>query len=372
MAREHDVAVLGATPAGWVAAYALAAKGCDVVVMDSPAATSECPLADWVPKDFFRITGLPGSLARTCKAAEFRTVCYHGADLARDVEYVSRATAGYFLRSGMLVKGLKAAAVNAGAKVRSSRTRPAIHLEEDSVRLLGTVQVAAKLLLIAQNRPFDVLGDLGLPLRTIPRASCLVAGIDIPVTGSALARKLGKTLHVVESREPSEVGMFFSTAGVLHLRVVSKSPASGTRAAELSGLISSLQRTELLPANLPLHRAKGALWSPPVGVALELETHVAKRCILIGTAGGFAETITGHTLTPAARSALIAAEIAAKALQSDNPQGALMAFKTEWRDRLADYLRPPSTSLQLLLPLLFANKRLVTRFTRALLYGEEI
>jgi flavin-dependent dehydrogenase len=99
---------------------------------------------------------------------------------------------------------------------------------------------------------------------------------------------------------------------------------------------------------------------------------VAKRCILAGTAGGFVEPITAHTLTPTVRSALIAADVIAEALAGEDVQDDLMRFKSLWRTSLADYLRPPSTSLRLLLPLLFANRRLVDRFTRALLYGENI
>jgi hypothetical protein len=49
-----------------------------------------------------------------------------------------------------------------------------------------------------------------------------------------------------------------------------------------------------------------------------------------------------------------------------------MTFRDVWRNELAEYLRPPNTSLQMLLPLLFVNKRIVTKFTRALLYGEDI
>ena len=49
-----------------------------------------------------------------------------------------------------------------------------------------------------------------------------------------------------------------------------------------------------------------------------------------------------------------------------------MKFKNHWRKNLADYLRPPNTSLQMLLPLLFVNQQIVAKFTRALLFGETI
>ena len=47
-------------------------------------------------------------------------------------------------------------------------------------------------------------------------------------------------------------------------------------------------------------------------------------------------------------------------------------YKTEWRKALANYLRPPNTAMHLLLPLLFVNKQMVSRFARAMLYGESI
>jgi hypothetical protein len=187
-----------------------------------------------------------------------------------------------------------------------------------------------------------------------------------------MPKDLSEILHVVELPERTEMGMYFAHRDVLHMRVVSSSAAAGNRAEELSSMVADLQQKELVPDTLQLHRATGATWHPPAGVALELEAHVAKRCLLVGTAGGFVETITGHTILPCVRSALLGAEVAIKALGSEDTQEVLMSFKTHWRKALADYLRPPNTSLHMLLPLLFANERIVAKFTRALLYGENI
>jgi len=373
MKRIYDVAILGATPAGLAAACYLATKKCDVVAVDAPRQSAESPLADWLPRTFFRLPGLPQALARQAKAQEFARVCYHSADFQKRVDYRARTAAGYFVQVSALTRALHSAATKAGAKVRSSKTSPAIRLGEDHVELLGSQQVASRLLIIAQDRPNDVLSELAMPLRTVPSASLLVAGLDVPLRGRRAAfRKLAGTLHVVELPERTELGAFFVAGSVVHLRVISNSVASGTRAAELSGMVTGLQQAGILPAELPLGRAKGAVWSPPAGVALELETHVAKRCLLSGTAGGFVESITGQTLAPSVRSALLAADVALEALASDDPQGALMKYKTSWRRTLADYLRPPNTSLHMLLPLLFVNQRIVSKFTRALLYGENI
>jgi uncharacterized protein YfiM (DUF2279 family) len=177
---------------------------------------------------------------------------------------------------------------------------------------------------------------------------------------------------VVEAREQSEMGLLFVIGKTLHVRIISSSAAAGNRAAELSNLVGDLQTAGILPDKLALGAARGAVWHPPASAALDVETHIAKRCILAGTAGGFAGAITGQTLWPSVRSALLSAEVAAEALSSEDPQKPLENFRNQWQTALGDYLRPPSTSLQMLLPLLFANQRIVGRFTDALLFGKNI
>ncbi len=268
-----------------------------------------------------------------------------------------------------LCGSLRQAAKDAEVTLRSSRTPPAVQLQEQQVQLLGTTQVTAKLLIIAHDRPAEVQRQLALPVRTASDFPLTVAALDVPV-GKKRSGK--RTLHVLEMPERSELGLFFIVGEHLHLRVISTSPASGTRAAELSRMVARLQQAEILPWDLPLGRARGAVWHPPAGMALEMETHVAKRCLLAGTAGGFVESITGQTAYSSVRSALLAAEAALSALKHRDTQETLGKFKTTWREHLADSLRPPSTSLRLLMPLLFANQNIVERFTRALIFGDNI
>ena len=374
----YDMAILGATPAGCAAAYVLARRRHRVVLVDAPAATAESPLADWFPKGFFSIAGLPKGLESAAEACAFSRVVYHNAELNKSVEHAGRGAVGYFVPAGQLAAALKKAAVKAGAKVVSSDRLPRITLREDHAELGGDAGVRGKLLMIAMNRPRDVIGELALPVQNVPQAPMTVAALDIPLPGkgksssSSSLKSLAGAMHVVENHERSDLGMFFQSGQAVHIRLISASVAPGTRAEELSAMVHRLQRGGLLSADLPLGKAKGAVWHPPAGMALELETHVAKRCLLVGTAGGFAESIAGQTLYPGVRSALMAAEIAATALAKDRVQDEIMRFKTAWRKPLADYLRPPNTSLQMLLPLLFVNKQIVPKFTRALLLGENI
>lgn len=371
MAKTYDIAVLGATPAGFAAAVQLAGFGRSVVVVDAPRRSAESPLADWVPRDFFRAGDLPKQLAKRCGAKPFRRVSFHDASLARSVAHSFRSPAGHFVQSEDLTKALRKAARDAGAQVRNSRSRPAIRLQEDCVILLATTQVRCRLLIVAQDRPAEIISDLALPVRNVPHQELLVAGLDIPVKDAAGVAD-ADDLHVVEFPERSEIGLMLVTGSAVHVRVISHSPAPGTRAEELSELVAKLQRADILPADLPLSKARGAVWHPPAGAALELESHVAKRCLLTGTGGGFADSITGQTLWPSVGAALLAGRTAHEALDADDVQDKLMDYKTSWRSPLADRLRPPNTSLRMMLPLLFVNKRILPKFTRAMLFGEPV
>lgn len=372
MSKIYDVAVLGTNPAGYAAAHQLASRHLSVVLVDQPDQTSESPIAEWVPRDFFKHPGLPRSLTKASAATEFRRVCYHNADFSKHIEHKSRSVLGYFVGSDELRSAMRAAAQKVKVEFRNARHFPEIYLEEEDVRLFKSNPIRARLLIITQGQPSVVLNNLAQPIRMVAQGGIVVAGLDIPVSDSKAIKKISGTMHVVECPERSEIGMFFVAGSMVHVRVVSTSSSAGTRGEELSGLLSGLQQAELLPAKLPLGRAKGAVWYPPAGVALDMETHVAKRCLLLGTAGGFAESVTGHTLTPTVRSALLGAEVAIEALAGDKMQETLMKFKTHWRKSLASYLRPPSTSLQMLLPLLFANQNILGKFTAALISGKNI
>ncbi len=372
MPKTRDIVIMGGTAAGLAAAFRLAREGCDVVVVDAPRQAVSSPLADWVPNRFFRLPHLPSGLARACRAVGFKRVCYHNTALDKTAQYSTGAAAGHFVRVADLLKALKTAARKAGATVRTAHAQPAIRLAEESVHLSGSVQVAARLLIIAQNTPADALGDLALPARSVPQSSLIVAGLDVPAKIKSRLHPLAGALHIVQLAQQGDLGMFFVSGSGVHLRVISSSGTSGTRAAELSAMVANLKAADILPGGLQLGRARGAVWRPPAGVALDLESHVAKRCLLTGTAGGFADSITGQVLAPSVQSALLAADVALAALASDDVQDSLMEYKTSWHGPLADMLRPPNTSLQMLLPLLFVNRRIVTRFTRAMLYGEPI
>jgi len=372
MGKEYDVAVLGGSAAGYALACTLAADGRNVIVLEFPAGAAESPLGDWVPGNFFRTNHLPPKLPQACRAVPFTKVCYHDAGLKRQAVQRFRGAAGYLLDSGRLRGALRDLAKRAGVECRGARAAPAIALEEQRVVLGAPAWVVARMLVIAQGQPQEAVSALGLPVRSLPRSNLAVAALDVPVRGRTGAPALAGGLNVAEMKDPGDLGMFFLVGGVLHLRAISASPEPRPRAAELSAMLTGLRQAGLVPDSLELGRARGALWRPPAGVALELDVHVAKRCLLIGSAGGFVEPLTGQTLMPTVRSAVLVAQTLRQALRGEAPQETLMQFKTAWRESLAESLRPPNASLRMLLPLLFVNRQILARFTEALLHGGQI
>ena len=391
MPKSYDIAVLGATAAGYVAAITLARMGYKVIVLAGPGAGSESPLADWIPADVFRACAALRSVRSTGTDAPFREVQFHSQQLDRQAAYRSRSTAGYFVRSESLLKALAAAARKAKVDRASLDDEPAVELGETTVVVRETAASGSSkarrtfqsaMLLIAQGRPAEVVTRLGLPARSVPTGRLTACGLDIPL-GRA---RLGKALHIVASPGGRDrLGMFFAARGLIHVRIISaagaaEAEAAGYRGASLPGsfgealslLIGKLQRGGLLPEKLNLAKATAAIWRPPGGVALELETHLAKRTLLVGTAGGFASAMTGQTLDPSVRSALVAAEVTDRALRGKAVQDALSEYKRRWRNKLADRIRPPGTSVKMLLPIVFSNKAMATRFARAFLYGEHL
>lgn len=370
MAKVYDIAVLGATAAGYVAAASLARQKHTVVVVDAPAGRTESPLADWIPSDLPRDCELFRK-AKSALGVPFKSMVFHSADLTRQAEYTSRGTLGYILQSEKLLEGLDGLARKAGVEKIKLEQPPKLEMRETSVRLHGQRELSSQLLLIAQDNPAEVVANLALPVRTVPPERMTICGLDAPLVRGRRAKAM-PALHVVAFHGTDMMGMFFAVDGLMHVRIVSSAFAPPATIDSLVKLISGLKTNDLLEGRLELNKAKAAIWHPPGGMALELEMHTAKRTMLVGTAGGFASATTGQTLDPSVRSALVAADVAENALHSRKVQETIWQYKNQWRETLADRIRPPGTSLQMLLPMVLTNKAILGKFARAFLYGQSL
>ncbi len=372
MGNVHDFAILGATAAGWTAAATLAGAGFDTVLLKTPRQQElDCPLSQWIPQTL--VDRLTRAGMKNVPGTPFNTVRFYDSSLKSSVVYSPGQPLGHFIPADRLNTKLQDWAQQSGAAARTS-TRPAtVHLYEDRIELAGTRKYTARILLIAQGHPVDVLESLGRKNPPVDEA-ITAAGLDIPLgkEKKQLPSGFAETLHITETPSGRAVVLIFTVGGTIHLRTVYHGSKPQHCAEELTETIRTLQAAGILPESLNLNKATGAQWTPVAGIALEQEIHEAKRCLLIGTAGGFSESITGHSLTPSIISALLAAAIASRAIDGEFEQTRLMTYKKSWRKELAEYLHPPGTSVHTILPLLFVNEQLVDKFGRAVLYGEKI
>ncbi len=381
MPKTYDIAVLGATAAGYVAAVALAKKGHSVIVLNAPASSSasvgdtESPLVDWVPAGVLPACPALRKVKTAAIDSLFRAVHFHSADLTGQAVYSSRSAAGFVLLMPRLIKSLASEARRAGVRCISLEKTPRINLRETVVVLNEETspprEFRADVLLIAHGQPSEVVASLGISARTAPKGRMTVCGLDASLP-RRLQSSLDNAMHIAALAGANRFGTFFRAGNLLHVRIVYLAGAASHGSGELVRFIRNLQQADLLPERLNLSKATAAVWYPPGGAALEMDTHTAKRTLLIGTAGGFASAMTGATLAPSIYSAMAAADVADRALKSDRLQETLAEFKDQWRDTIAGSIRPPGTSLQMMLPMALANKAMTARFAKAFLYGESI
>ena len=373
MPETYDIAVFGATAAGYVSAITLARMGRSVAVVDAPGSPVESPLADWLPADLLADCPVVKGVRSAGMEGPFRSFCFHSADGQRHTVWRQRSVAGYVVRSQRLLEALNRTARSEGVDVRVTTGSKWPELGETSVTVsAGKRAVRAKLLLIAKDSPMHVLTALRLPTRATPEGGIAVCGLDAPLPRGSIRKELTEVIHVVAVEGVERLGVFFAAGGVLHMRVISGRGSDPVKASDLSALIARCQECGLLPAKLNLSRVSAGLWRPPGGVALDLETLLAKRTLLVGTAGGFASAVVGQTLDASIRSAMVAADVAGRALDADQPQDVLAEYKAQWRDALADRIRPTGTSIQMLMPMVLTNRAMTERFAKTLLSGQNL
>lgn len=342
-----------------------------VVVVGCRSEPAESPLADWLSADVLEQEPALKNLLKSCSAAVFNEVRFYSADGQRTASHSGRKTLGYLLAAGQLTTALAEAAGEAGVVFADPCDLSHVRLAEDAATFGGSPPLAAKVLLVACSRPAEVMVRLSMPGRNVPRGVLMATAIDATWPAAKVEKHLGTTLHVVHLSH-GDLAMAFGVGSTVHLRMIQPLETRLDAASLAAALPRTLQAAGVLPEDFALAHPRVACWLPPDGVALDLEDHVAKRTLLIGTAGGFADRITAQTLWPSIRSAVLGADVAVKALNAPDLQAALNTFNTVWRRELADALRPPHTAIGMLFPLLFSNRQMVVRFAGAMLSGQQL
>lgn len=360
---EYDLIVVGGGPAGAAAAIAASQLKLHTLLIDAPGAAAPPACTGWAGPAAVQLCRDCG-VAPEALGETFTGLRLWSWDGSKSTEVKDAALAGCIVNPAELSQALRSAARDRGAEILAPAAAAQLSAREDQtvVQLADGRKLSGQVVVVATGAASDLARraafspgtpDTRAPLGavvTLTSRQRLDCGLDV-VIGATRAFKL---LTIARA------GSHIFAALLTHDHAT---PA----VAQLTAVLDSLRHAGVLPNDcVGQPRAAAGL----AGSALEYESHVAKRGLLAGDAGGFVAAFSNDGLYPALRSGWLAAETAARALQAPVLQDELATFSAVWRSDLADYLRMPNTDLGLLLPMVFSNAQMSRRVARAFLLGQ--
>jgi flavin-dependent dehydrogenase len=357
----YDLMIIGGGVAGTAAALAAGRSGLKVVVLEAEKLDGKPPpRPEWISARAITQLEELGATIDDCLGEPFEGIVFHSADLTRSATSDSVRPAARRVDYSALTRALRKQVTGSGGEVIDARRPSAVEASE--------TQVVAS---FEKNGPISARFALYADgAQTAWPATNRVEPRWVATTRwSATNRTKDARIHWVLGRDGGrELAAWWTdgraTAACLHAPGTSE----GVR-QRLESLLERLQEAKLVregrPDEIEFHAGPGQ-------TALEMETHVGKRALRIGDAGGFVAAVSLEGIFPAMWSARLAVDTVAGALKSPHPQDALRRFSTEWRSTMADYLRPPNADMSFLLPLVFSNQQIADRLAAAFWTGENI
>lgn len=361
--QQSDVLIVGGGPAGASAALAAAQAGVSVTLIERQGKPPSGVWPEWLGPAGVALCAESGLSAKDVDAVEFRGLRLHAWDLKSSTEVEDDGLHGWIVNRHRFDSAMLNAAKEAGATIQRGSAVTGLDLAEDHAEL--TLEngrgLRGRVVLIADGTdsttarranlvPAAAMHDVARNLTILVNTKKPRDSLDVIIGGSrngqlATIVQLGKTVRATfATRDQSAQAM-----------------------TAFRELCARATEADLLPA---CERHEVSERPCPAGVALGIDAHFGKGCLLIGDAGGFAADFSNEGIYPAMRSGQIAVETLRTALEAPVLQDELARFGAAWRGELADYLRMPHTDLSLLMPLVFSNPQMSKRVAQAFLLGQ--
>jgi digeranylgeranylglycerophospholipid reductase len=320
----HDVVVVGAGPAGAIAACRLAETGYRVVVLeehDAPGLPSHC--TGLLGLDAFDRFQLPRQLI----LGEATAAQFWGATGQSVIVRSDRIRAAVIDRVA-LDRELIRRAVTAGADLRTGHRVDRIDANAQGVTISvrGRDQVRARVCVLACGANYRLHKPLGLG---VPSVFLQSAQIETPFP------------HV--ERVEVRLGRNVAPAGFGWLVPLRRGDQSHARIGLMSQTRSRERFADLLSALCARAGIDAATMPPPRMKMLPLgpvaKTY-AERVVAVGDAAGLVKPTTGGGIFYGMVSGALAADVIAPALRRDRVGAAhLRAYEAEWRQELGHEIR---------------------------------
>jgi 2-polyprenyl-6-methoxyphenol hydroxylase-like FAD-dependent oxidoreductase len=375
-----DIVVLGAGAAGTAAAILLHRRGLSGVLVEQagrPAKKAHAP--DWLSAAGLELYGQLGVDCRGCAGEPFAGMTFHSADLKKTAASAATEPPGWRVDYPRLTARLQEAARDAGVDIRYDSRVNRIDLGEGRI-VLGLENdepIEGRFLLLADGAARTMLaGGPGAPPAVLGEVPAKVTGRWFATLEAAAApggrQARDNTMHWLLGldRRQSCMLWWWEDASIV-FSLLSAGTGEEARAL-LCEITSRLAGAGLVALRGAVDPAAVTLRPAPARSALEIESHVEKRCLLVGDTGGFLSETSGEGIYPATWSARLAVDSIVEAINSPHPQDQLRQFSTVWRSTMAEYLRPPNTDIHFLLPLIFSNRQMADRMAAAFWKGQNI
>lgn len=365
-----DVAIVGAGPAGAVAAQCMSRKGRRVLLLDREFFPRSRTCSGWVSAhvpDLLKEAGIEtGKMFRQ----PFTEVVIHNADFTKRASPKFDAPPGYLVDRADFDNELVKCAVKSGAVFQPETDVVRVRLGESSATLTDRDghEFTSRLLVLASGRMSPLVASVGFPslsgggrwVNTVSIEGAAVNGPKTPNVAIVLGLDGASSFGFIRvSRDHVSVDVIWDGE-----------KADGSRA--LIGLCKALFERKLIPVELTDAAVKSVPSQTAGAAAIDMDTHVSKHTLLIGDAGGFLSAVSNEGIYPAIWSATIASGVLEEALSSEHSQDALIEFNSAWRMKMAEHLRSPHTDVRFLLPLVFSNQPMADRMGAAFFFGDNI
>ena len=320
----RDVVVVGAGPAGLIAARGLAAAGRDVVVLEEHE-TIGAPVhcTGLLGRGAFDELDLPReTILATTHAARF--VAADGSSVLVDAERVRAAIVDRAAFDRALADSSRAA----GAELRAGARVRRVAVDEHRVRMTvdGVEPIDARACILACGASYRFNRTLGLG---VPRAFVQSAQAELSFDGPAEIE-----VHLGRGVAPGGFGWVvpFTRAGRRYNRVGLMCDAdAAARFAAFGGVLAS--RHGLRPDEVPAPRTKILPLAP-------VDRTYGRRLLAVGDAAGLVKPTTGGGIYYSLISGSLAADVLHDALGRDALDAAdLRPYETRWRERLGTEIR---------------------------------
>lgn len=372
MSQEiFDVAIIGAGPAGTLAAITLAKKGRQVLLLDQSKFPRPSLCTGWINAQVKTLLDELEFPSKKILKTPFEDVTFFNADLSKSAKPVFPQLPGYVIDRSSFDHSLVKYAEKNKVNFFQSTSIVDLQLQESTVVMTSDQdeKFESRLLLFATGKDQKLLNRTGFDVEAVEHPSYTVHVDEKISTQQGSAKP--KMIVILGLDGGHSFGLVCVTKDRISLDVCWFGSVNEAKPVAIQ-LSQRIAEQQVIPVDLSAQMSAAIVIPNPSSAVMDYESHVHKHTLLIGDAGGFVASASNEGIYPAMWSAKIAAETMDDALNSTHTQDELMTFNSRWRMQMADYLRSPHTDIRFLLPLVFTNQPMADRMAAAMFNGENL